>query len=234
MQRVLALLLVTAGCAPGAPPLAPSGEPRANGGWIDLFDGATLDGWHGYAAAEPPAAWSVQDGVLTFAPGAEGGDLVAPGTWGDFELEVEWQLAACGNSGVFYRGEEAAELAPVWRTALEAQLLDGTCNGEAAYPSHRAGALYDLYAPDGAPEPRRGAWRTLRVVADGDRIEHWLDGARVVSARQGSPAWDARLAVSKFRDADAFPAYGTRRAGLVALQDHGDTLRVRAVRIRPL
>ena len=85
-----------------------------------------------------------------------------------------------------------------------------------------------------APVPPADGWRTLRVVADGDRIEHWLDGRRVVAAVQGSPEWDARVAVSKFRDGDAFPGYGTRRAGLVALQDHGDTLRVRAARIRSL
>ena len=233
MTRALLLLAVLiAGCT-GVNSEAPRplAAPDASD-WTELFDGEGLDGWHGYAAAEPPSAWTVEGGVLTFTPGGGGGDLIAPGTWGDFELEVEWRLAACGNSGVFYRGEESADLAPVWRTALEAQLLDDACHPDGVYPSHRAGALYDLYAP--SPVPPADGWRTLRVVADGDRVEHWLDGQRVVSAVQGSAEWDARLAVSKFRDGDAFPAYGTRRAGLVGLQDHGDTLRVRAVRIRPL
>ena len=229
MIRALALLLVLAGAGCSGPDRAAA----ASGGWTDLFDGATLDGWHGYASATAPGGWAVDGGVLTFTPGGEGGDLVAPGTWGDFELEVEWQVAPCGNSGVFYRGEEDPDLAPVWRTSLEAQVLDDACNPDGAYPSHRAGSLYDLYAASGHP-PSADGWTTLRVVADGDRIEHWMNGERVVTARQGSPDWDARLAVSKFRDGDAFPGYGTRRSGLIGLQDHGDTLRVRAVRIRTL
>ena len=215
-----------------------SGQPGADSavaGWTVLFDGATLDGWHGYARDDSPGGWSVEDGVLTLTPGSDdGGDLIADGTWSDFELEVVWQIAECGNSGIFYRGEEDEALAPVWRTALEMQIVD-TCHPDAKYPSHRTGSLYDLYAPaETTPTARRDIWNTLRVVADGDRIEHWLNGTRIVTAQQGSPEWGARLAVSKFRDGDAFPAYGTRRAGLVGLQDHGDTLRVRSVRIRTL
>ena len=236
MFRLALLTLALAGC--GAADLgrgadgadgAPGADAEAE--WTDLL--ASLDGWHGYARPDVPAAWSLDGGVLTFTPGTDdGGDLVAPGTWADFELEAEWRVAPCGNSGVFYRGEESAALAPIWRTALEMQVLDN-CHADGRYPSHRAGALYDLYAPaeDAAVA---GGWNASRLVADGDRIEHWLNGARVVSARQGSPGWDARVAVSKFRDGDAFPAYGTRRAGIIGLQDHGDTLRVRAFRIRPL
>lgn len=231
MPRVLLLLLVSAAlaaCAGGAGGAAPTDD------WVDLFDGQSLDGWHGYASEDVPSAWSVEEGVLTFTPGTgDGGDLVAPGTYGDFELEVEWQLAACGNSGVFYRGEEDADLAPIYRTALELQLLDDTCHPDAAYPSHRAGGLYDLYTPT-ADVDRPGDWNTSRLVARGDRIEHYLNGTKIVDAEQGSADWDARVAVSKFRNAEAFPGYGTRRSGIVGLQDHGDTLRVRTVRIRTL
>ena len=222
-----------AGGADGADGASPARD-RAEAGWVDLFDGATLDGWHGYARADAPAAWSVQDGLLTFTPGTDdGGDLVAPGTYGDFELEVEWKVAACGNSGLFYRGEESADLAPIYRTSLEAQILDDTCHPDARFPSHRAGGLYDLYTPT-AQVSRPGDWNTLRIVADGARIEHVLNGTRIVDAEQGSADWNARMAVSKFRDAEAFPGYGTRRAGIVGLQDHGDTLQVRTVRIRTL
>lgn len=238
--RTLALLLALAplaGCV-GLGADGADGQPTPQNdrtGWTDLFDGATLDGWHGYARTEAPSAWTVQGGLLTFTPGTDdGGDLVADGTWADFELEVEWQVAACGNSGIFYRGEEDAALAPIYRTSLEAQILDDTCHSDARYPSHRAGALYDLYVPQADAPAQGGVWHTSRIVADGDRIEHWLDGARVVSARQGSDDWNARVAASKFRDADAFPGYGTRRSGLIGLQDHGDRLQVRSVRVRTL
>ena len=81
---------------------------------------------------------------------------------------------------------------------------------------------------------RAGDWNTSRIVADGADIEHWLNGEQIVEAEQGSAEWDARLAVSKFRDAETFPAYGTRRSGIVGIQDHGDGLEVRSVRIRTL
>lgn len=234
----LAALVFAAGCGGlvgGADGQDGRDGPRAGSDWTDLFDGVSLDGWHGYARADAPAAWSVtDDGVLMFTPGSDdGGDLVAPGgPYGDFELEVVWKIQGCGNSGIFYRGEESADLAPIYRTALEMQVLDD-CHPDGRYPSHRNGALYDLYTPT-ADASRPGDWNTSRVVADGDRIEHHLNGQQVVEAEQGSDEWAARLAVSKFRDDDAFPAYGSRMAGLVGLQDHGDTLWVRSVRIRPL
>ena len=238
MRITLALSLVVAGCGGTTGTSTPPAEPpAAETGWTDLFDGATLDGWTGYASGALPAGWAVADGAMMLTPdgGSWDADLVAPGgPYGDFELEVEWKVQACGNSGLFYRGEEDADLAPIWRTSLEAQILDDTCHPDGAYPSHRAGGLYDLYTPETDAPAEGGVWHTTRIVADGARIEHYLDGALVVAATQGSADWDARLAVSKFRDGEAFPAYGTRRSGLVGIQDHGDTLWVRTVRIRPL
>ncbi len=215
--------------------LAACAGPRSAtaSGWTDLFDGTTLDGWHGYASPDVPPAWTVQGGVLTLSHDTgDGGDLVAPGTYGDFELEVVWKISECGNSGVFYRGVEDAALAPIYRTALEMQVLDN-CHPDGKYPSHRAGALYDLYTPT-EDAARVGDWNTSRIVARGPHIEHWLNGRKIVEAEQGSDDWLARVNVSKFRDGEAFPAYGTRRSGLVGLQDHGDPMWVRSVRIRPL
>jgi len=223
-STVLAALWLAACAGPGS---------ATASGWTDLFDGTSLDGWHGYASADVPAAWTVQDGVLALShETGEGGDLVAPGTYGDFELEVVWKIAECGNSGILYRGEEAAELAPIYRTALEMQVLDN-CHSDGRYPSHRNGALYDLYTP-AEDASRPGDWNTSRIVARGPHIEHWLNGRKIVEAEQGSDDWASRLSVSKFRDGEAFPAYGTRRAGLIGLQDHGDDLWVRSVRVRSL
>lgn len=228
----LAALALLAGC--GGPTGASGGQDAADSpGWTDLFDGETLDGWHGYARADAPAAWSVtDDGLLMMTPGSDdGGDLVAPGTYGDFELEVEWRIAECGNSGIFYRGAESEALAPIYRTAIEMQVLDD-CHPDGAYPSHRNGSLYDLYTP--TADASRPGWNTSRVRAEGNRIVQSLNGQTIVEAEVGSDEWDARLAVSKFRDAETFPDFGARPAGIVALQDHGDTLWVRTVRIRSL
>lgn len=233
----LSACTVAVGGADGADGRSPAQDRRdaTAGPWTDLFDGQSLDGWRGYASDAVSPKWSVADGVMTLTPdgGAWDADLVADGTWDDFELEVEWQIAECGNSGLFYRGEEDPDRA-IWATALEAQILDDTCHPDGKYPSHRAGGLYDLYVPETDAPAEGGVWHTTRIVADGDVILHYLNGDRVVDARQGSADWTARVAVSKFRDGDTFPAYGTRRSGLIGIQDHGDTLRVRAVRIRTL
>lgn len=231
----LALLgLLAAGCAGAGG--ADGGAPAQSDVWVDLFDGETLDGWHGYNRDDVPAAWSVEDGAIRFTPGTgDGGDLIADGTYDDFELELEWRVAECGNSGIFYRGEEDPALGNVYQTALEMQVLDDACHPDAAFPSHRAGALYDLYVPADLEAVRpAGEWNRARVVADGPRIEHWLNGVKIVEAEVGSAEWDARVAASKFRDVDTFPAYGTRLGGVIGVQDHGDALWVRNVRVRPL
>lgn len=201
-----------------------------------LFDGETLDGWHGYNRADTPAGWGVEDGAIHLTPGSgDGGDLIADGSYDDFELEMEWKVADCGNSGIFYRGEEDAALDNFYQTALELQVLDDACHPDAAYPSHRAGAIYDLYVPADLEAVRpAGEWNRVRVVARGPHVEHWLNGVKLVEAEAGSAGWNARVAASKFRDGAAFPAYGTRLGGAIGVQDHGDAVWYRNVRIRPL
>ena len=154
---------------------------------------------------------------------------MAPGEWGDFELELEWSISPCGNSGIFYRGSEALDA--IWESAPEMQILDDTCHPDGRVPNRTAGAVYDLYTPTEAAARPAGAWNAVRVVARGPRVEHWLNGVRVVAYDQSTADWAARLGASKFRDMAAF---GTLRRGVIALQDHGDAVRFRTIRIRPL
>ena len=237
---VSALLAPLAACgglvggADGADGLS-GAERRAAEGWVELFDGETLDGWRGFNRADAPRAWSVEDGALTFTPGTDdGGDLMAEGVYGDFELELEWNVGACGNSGVFYAVEEGDGLDAPWRTGLEMQVLDDACHPDGKYPSHRAGALYDLYVPLAEAARPAGDWNRARIVVRDGRIEHWLNGQQLVDAEMGTDDWRARIAASKFRDAGAFPAYGTRQRGRIGVQDHGDPVAYRNIRIRAL
>ncbi len=235
MRRALLLTLLCAGCGPSYMAGADGSSPAADAAWVSLFDGSSLDGWHGYNRDDPPAAWSVTDGALHLTPGTDdGGDLVTDGAYGDFELELEWRIAECGNSGIIYWTEETPAIDGAWRTGLEMQVLDDACHSDAAYPSHRAGALYDLYVPTAPAVRPAGEWNRVRIVARGGRIEHWLNGEQIVEATPGSPDWASRVAASKFRNGADFPAYGTRRRGVIALQDHGDAVWYRNVRIRSL
>ncbi|MEM1057324.1 MAG: DUF1080 domain-containing protein [Bacteroidota bacterium] len=239
-MRLLLLFLALAACSGTASPPVNSEKARLGteaetpGDWIVLFDGTSLDGWRGYNREDIPPAWSLEDGALTFTPGGEGGDLVAPGLYEDFELVLEWRVGACGNSGILYHIEETEALRASWQTGLEMQILDDTCHSDARYPSHRAGALYDLYVPTIAAARPAGEWNEARIRVEDGTITHVVNGETLVTAERGSADWQARVAASKFRDEAKFPRFGTRTSGALALQDHGDPVAYRDIRIRRL
>ena len=238
--RALAFLVVlsTAACTSGdSARLGDSADGPAEadaGDWITLFDGTSMDGWSGYLRDDVPEAWSVEDGAITFTPGRSGGDLMAPGTYGDFELALEYRVGECGNSGVVYHIEEREALRDTWQSGLEMQVLDNSCHPDAQYPSHRAGALYDLYTPTADASRGAGEWNQALIRVEDGALTHTLNGQTVVTAQTGTDDWRARIAASKFRDGAKFPGFGTRTSGAIALQDHGDPVAFRDIRIRRL
>ncbi|HEY0706104.1 MAG TPA: DUF1080 domain-containing protein [Polyangia bacterium] len=233
----LALLLsapLTGGAAPD--PNAVSADERA-AGFVSLFDGRTGRGWRGYRRAGfPSAGWTIQAGVLEHGGGsgkATGNDLISEAQYDDFELRLEFRLAPGANSGIKYLvverpGEKAA-------IALEYQLLDDERHPDAknGRPGTRTLAgLYDLIAPpaDKIVHPP-GEWNEARIVVRGNQIEHWLNGARTVAFERGSPAFLALVANSKYRSE---PGFAAARRGHILLQDHGDQVGFRKIRIRRL
>jgi hypothetical protein len=196
-------------------------------GWRPLFDGRTLRGWRAWRRDELPEGWMVLDGAL--ARVGPGGDLVSLDTFDDFELALEWRLAPGGNSGVLVRADEAAA-APAW-SGLELQLVDDARHEDGRSPRRRCGALYDLYEPACAAARPAGAWNTARLLVEGPRVIAWLNGVEVVQALIGDTDWAARVAASKFARS---PGFGLAPRGHVVLQDHGDPVWFRRLRLRPL
>jgi hypothetical protein len=196
-----------------------------HGEWRALFDGRSLDQWRGYRRDQVPAGWQVVDGALTRV--ARAGDLITRDVFADFELELEWMVAEGGNSGIMYRvTEEAGE---TYQTGPEMQVLDDARHPDGGSRLTAAGAVYGLYpAPVGAVKPA-GEWNAARIVARGNHVEHWLNGVEVAAYELGSPDWKARVAGSKFRK---WPGYGRAAVGHIALQDHGDRVGYRNIRIR--
>src|SRR5690606_17556850 len=179
--------------------------------------------------AFPEAGWVMEDGALALTMEG-GGDIVTRESYADFELVLEWRVAPCGNSGIFYRGgDESRDY--IWETAIEMQVLDDACHPDREFPSHRAGAVYDLYVPAEDVVRPAGEWNEARILADGPHVEHWLNGVKIAEYEQGSDDWNARVAASKF---NAMPGFGTHSAGPIGLQDHGDLVWYRHIRIRPL
>lgn len=227
LGTLAAALAVLAGCAPqrAAGPAGPPGG-SSEAGWVDLTDPRH---WRSYDADTFPSGWVLEDGALARTAAGEGGDIVTREAYGDFELELEWKVEACGNSGIFYRGAEGAEY--IWNTSPEMQVLDNTCHADGQVPAHTAGAVYALYPPTADVARPGGEWNRARIVARGPHVEHWLNGVKIAEYEQGSADWNARVAASKFADE---PGFGTYRTGLIGLQDHGDLVWYRDIRIRRL
>ncbi|QOJ13813.1 MAG: DUF1080 domain-containing protein [Planctomycetia bacterium] len=210
-------------------------------GWRLLFDGKSLAGWRGFRRTGAPAGWVARDGCLQRVGPA--GDLVTVEQFENFELDLEWRISSGGNSGVFFGVSEEEPNRHVWETGPEMQILDNAGHADGRVPLTSAAAAYALYAPlSPAPQERSadvqadgtrliGLFNRSRLVVDGARVEHWLNGVRVVSYELGSEEWRGRVSRSKFRD---MPRYGTVRRGHIALQDHGDRVWYRNIRIRAL
>jgi hypothetical protein len=222
------------GCAPAGSrrPSPDSSQamltPDAHGTrWKSLFDGKTTAGWRGYRSKTMPAGWQVIDGALTRVDSA--GDIVTNDKYANFELELNWKVAEGGNSGIFYRVSEDSDYP--WETGLEMQVLDDARHPDGRSPLTSAGSLFGIYpAPRGVVRPA-GEWNAVRIVVRGHHIEHWLNGVKVVEAELGSPDWQARVKQSKFA---TMPGYGRNDTGYIGLQDHGNRVAYRFIRIRPL
>lgn len=205
-------------------------------GWRLLFDGSSLAGWRGYRMEGVAPGWSATDGTLAFAPLERGdaqddpappADLITTDMFADFELSLEWKVGPGGNSGVFFRLTET-ERDPYW-TGPEMQLLDNAAHPDGRAPKTSAGANYGLHAPSEDVARRAGEWNHARIVVRGPRVEHWLNGARIVSYELWSDAWRRLVEASKFGE---WPGYGMAPSGHVGLQDHGDPVWFRNVKIR--
>ena len=208
------------------------GPPPSAGGWTPLFDGKTLIGWRGYR--KPDAAgtrWRVEDGMLTI-PARDGQDtrgaldLITTTPYDQFELAFEWRISRGGNSGVKYFVLEDMDAA----IGHEYQIIDDERHPDALIgPERQTSSLYDVLTARNRPVRPAGEFNESRIVADGARVEHWLNGTRVLEYQLESPALRTAIEDSKFR---SIARFGTRQKGHILLQDHGDAVWYRNIRIR--
>ena len=201
----------------------------AQSGFVPLFDGKTTHGWHGFKRTDMPKGWSAKGGALTFTPGIEGGDISTDKVYGDFDFRFEWRISKGGNSGVMYRADESHEAA--YLTGPEYQILDNLKHPDGRKKETSASSCYGLYAANGVKVKPVGQWNTGRIVARGNTVEHWLNGVRGVKYTIGSADWNKRMADSKFT---AMIDFASLKFGHIVLQDHGDPVAYRNLRLKKL
>ncbi len=202
-------------------------------GWKLLFDGKTTTGWRNFRKTDVSKGWQVIDGALCRVD-QTAGDIVTLEQYDNFELQLDYKVPAHANSGIMYRVTE--DKTTPWQTGPEIQILDNTDPGG---DSQKSGWAYALYKPADDPKTGKpldttkavGEWNRLRIVCNGPKVEHWMNGVKYVEYEIGSADWNERLAASKFAKMEGF---AKNPKGHIALQgDHGNVCYTN-IRIRPL
>ena len=229
LVAALVALPVLALSALQSTPNALTSEEKKDG-FVLLFDGKSISNWRRWKGEGVPESWKVVDGSLSHVAGAgSGGDIMSDQQYGDFELRLEWKIAEGGNSGIMYRASDKYDIS--WYTGPECQILDNARHPDGKNPKTSAGSDYALYAPIKDVCKPAGEWNEVRIVAKGKHVEHWLNGTKIAEYEVESPEWKDLVSKSKFAD---LPDYGRMPSGHIVLQDHGDTVSFRSIRIRKL
>ena len=207
-------------------------------GWQLLFDGATTTGWHTYGKTGIGKAWKVEDGTLRLDAAskkdwqtAEGGDIVTDAEYQNFDLRLEWKIAPNGNSGIMFYVKEEPQYQYPWQTGPEIQVLDNDGHPDAKIAKHRAGDLYDLIAVSKETVRPVGEWNSVRIVANKGKLDGYLNGEHVLNTTMWDDAWRQLVAGSKFKN---MPGFGKFQSGKISLQDHGDNVWFRNIKIKTL
>ena len=243
MKRVLILLSLLAAFCLTAFAQAPANQltkTEQKAGWKSLFDGKTFTGWRGFHQEKVPAGWIIEDGCIRRVQaqgqlGEAGGDLITAEQFENFELSLEWKISKGGNSGIKYLVSESLPAKGHSAISFEMQVLDDDNHPDAKMGmngNRKASALYDIVPPNANKQLKPvGEFNQIRLVVKGNHTEHWLNGAKVLEYERGSDTLKALIAISKFKTE---PLFGTFTKGHLLLQEHGDKVWYRNIKIRAL
>lgn len=207
-------------------------DSEKKAGWKSLFDGKTTKGWRNYKKQEISNGWQVKDGALTRADKGAG-DIITTEKYEEFELSLEYKISKGGNSGIMFHVIEQA--GPPWHSGPEIQIQDNVDG----HDPQKSGWLYQLYQPANDPKTNKtldatkpvGQWNHVNLIIAKDKCELNMNGLRYWTCKLGSPDWNEKLAKSKFSKLEMFAKAGQ---GFICLQDHGDMVAYRNIKIRTL
>jgi hypothetical protein len=210
-----------------------------NKGWQLLFDGKSTKGWHKYGNEPVGSAWKIRQGNLVLDTTEKenwqtkgGGDIVTDEEFDNFHLQLDWKIAKDGNSGIiFYINEDKARYEYPWNTGMEMQVLDNNGHADAKIIKHRAGDLYDLISSSKETVKAVGEWNHAEIKCVNGKLDLYLNGEIIVSTMLWDDSWKKLVAGSKFKNMTGF---GTYKKGRIGLQDHGNEVCFRNIKIRKL
>jgi len=203
-------------------------------GYKLLFDGKTFAGWHTYGKpGKVGASWTITDGVIGFDLAAkDGGDLITDAEYVNYDFSVDWKISPNGNSGIIFNVmEDAVKYHSTYNTGPEMQVLDDAGHPDGKINKHNSGDLYDLIKSSVNVTKPVGEWNTARIVNNRGLLQLYLNGSKVVETRTDDANWKAMIAGSKFKNMSAF---GVNMQGRIALQDHGNPVWFRNIKIKEL
>lgn len=208
-------------------------------GWQLLFDGKTTKGWHRYGGGPIDSVWKVRDGMLCLDTAEKkkynikgDWDIATEGEYENYHLKLEWMISKDGNSGIIFNVfEDKKKYNWPWQTGPEMQVLDNVGHPDAAYKTHRAGDLYDMISCTRETVKPYGEWNLAEIKCVNGKLDFYLNGENVVSTTMFDESWKKMIANSKFRNMEGF---GTYRKGHICLQDHGNAVCYRNIKIRKL
>ncbi len=217
-------------------------QAEKDAGWVLLFDGKTSEGWRGVNKSHFPEGWEVSDGAL-FCKGSgmgeagarDGGDILYDKEFTNFHLKMEWKISEGGNSGIFYLGQEIEDW-PIWKTAPEMQVLDNDKHPDAMLGkdgNRQAGSLYDLIPAVPQNAKPVGEWNSAEILVYNGTVVHKQNGETVLEYHLWTDDWNELVADSKFPGLNPDWA-DVSKSGYIALQDHGDDVWFRDIKIRDL
>jgi hypothetical protein len=215
-------------------------EREVKDGWKLLWDGKTTNGWRSAKRSTfPTEGWYIKDGLLgTIESGggesAAAGDIVTLDKYKNFELIVDFNYSPGANSGIKYLVDTELNKGPGSAIGCEFQIIDDKGNPDAKQgigANRSLGALYDLIAPLPKRDNGPGQWNRATIIVNGNHVEHWLNGQKTVEYERGNDAWRALVAKSKFK---IWPKFGEAAEGHILLQEHGNAVLFKNVKIKEL
>lgn len=224
--------------SPQPPAMNSISQEEKNDGWELLFDGTSTAGWHAYHNQPVGKAWKVVDGTLTIDVSEKkdgkvvgGGDIVTDKEFDHFHLKYDWKISVNGNSGVIFYAQEDSKYKYPWETGPEMQVLDNNGHPDAKIIKHRAGDLYDLISSSKETVKPAMEWNTAEIKSVNGKLDFYLNGENVVSTTLWDDNWKNLVAGSKFKN---MPDFGKYQKGKLGLQDHGDIVWFRNIKIKRL